>query len=150
MESALYTIGHGALPLDDLLRRLQAHRVRAVLDVRSQPHSSRAPQYGKPQLEAELIAAGYAYRWLGTHLGGRPLRPESRAPIDDPIELAAGITEAAALAGGARTALLCAELDPAYCHRSTALADRFEDAGFTVVHILADGSLRPHQPSLGV
>jgi uncharacterized protein (DUF488 family) len=150
METALFTIGHGPLPLDDLLRRLQTHGVRMLLDVRSQPYSRRAPHYNKAELEAELGAAGLSYRWLGTHLGGRPLRPGGRAPIDDPVELAAGITEAAALAAGARSALLCAELDPTHCHRSTALAARFEEAGFTVTHILADGSLRTHQPTLGV
>jgi uncharacterized protein (DUF488 family) len=62
--------------------------------------------------------------------------------------LAAGVTEAAGLARGATSALLCAELDPAHCHRRTALAGPFEDAGFTVVHILSDGSDLTHQPSL--
>ena len=150
MGTPLYTIGHGPLPFDDLLRRLQSHGVRTVLDVRSQPHSSRVPQYGKAELEAELVAAGLSYRWLGHHLGGRPLRPDGVAPIDQPAEVTAGVTEAAGLAAGARSALLCAELDPAHCHRSTALAAHFEEAGFSVVHILADGSLHPHQPSLGV
>ena len=84
MGTPLYTIGHGPLPFDDLLRRLQSHGVRTVLDVRSQPHSSRVPQYGKAELEAELVAAGLSYRWLGHHLGGRPLRPDGVAPIDQP------------------------------------------------------------------
>ena len=149
MGTPLYTIGHGPLPFDELLRRLQRHGVRTVLDVRSQPYSSRVPQYSKADLEAELVAAGLSYRWLGHHLGGRPLRPDQVAPIDQPTEVAAGVTEAAGLAAGASCALLCAELDPTHCHRN-ALAGRFEDAGFTVVHILADGSPHPHQPSLGV
>ena len=80
----LFTIGHGDLPIDELLRNLDAHHVRTVLDVRSQPHSSHAPQYNKHELEAELVAAGISYRWLGNHLGGRPLRPGEPVPIDDP------------------------------------------------------------------
>ena len=72
MGTPLFTIGHGALPIDMLLRRLDAHGVRTILDVRSHPHSGRAPQYGKHELEAELTADGLSYRWLGTHLGGRP------------------------------------------------------------------------------
>lgn len=145
----LYTIGHGDLPIDELLRNLDAHHVRTVLDVRSQPHSSRAPQYNKHELEAELVAAGISYRWLGDHLGGRPLRPGEPVPIDDPGRLAAGITEAAGLARGATSALLCAELDPTHCHRTVGLTPHFEDAGFTVVHILSDGTARTHQPGLG-
>lgn len=146
----LFTIGHGTLSIDDLVRNLNAHGVRTVLDVRAQPHSSRAPDYNKSELEGELVAAGISYRWMGDHLGGRPIRSGEPAPIDDPDRLAAGITEATGLARGATSALLCAELDPTHCHRTTALAPRFEDAGFTVVHILADGSARTHQPTLGL
>jgi len=146
----LFTTGHGALPIDDFLRNLNAHGVRTVLDVRAQPHSSHAPQYNKDELEGELVAAGISYRWMGDHLGGRPLRPGEPAPIDVAERLAAGVTEATGLARGATSALLCAELDPTHCHRTTALAPRFEDAGFTVVHILADGSTRTHQPTLGL
>lgn len=146
----LYTIGHGALPFDDLLQRLHSNRVRMVLDVRSQPHSSRFPVYDRPALEAELVAGGIAYRWLGEHLGGRRLSSAGLAPIDDPAVLAAGITEAIALARGATSVLLCAELDPAYCHRSTVLAGEFESEGFGVVHVLADGSTEPHQKPLGL
>ncbi len=146
----LYTIGHGTLPIDDFLRNLDAHGVRTVLDVRAQPHSSHAPHYNKHELEAELVAAGISYRWMGDHLGGRPLRPGDRSPIEDPERMASGVTEAAGLARGATSVLLCAELDPTHCHRTTALAPRFEDAGFAVVHILADGSARTHQPTLGL
>ena len=146
----LFTVGHGATPFYDLLRRLEGHRVRMVLDVRSQPYSSRAPHYNKRELEAELIASGISYRWLGDRLGGKPLQPGGQVPIEVEAMLAAGITEAAGLARGATRALLCAELDPAHCHRAVALAPRFETAGFTLVHILEDGAGRTHQPTLGI
>jgi uncharacterized protein (DUF488 family) len=146
----LYTIGHGATPIDDLLRRLEGHGVRTVLDVRAQPYSSRNPQFDRGELDAELAAAGISYRWLGDHLGGKPLVAGGPVPVDDPRIVAAGVTEAAGLARGATSALLCAEIDPAHCHRSTVLAARFEDAGFTVVHVLGDGSALTHQPTLGL
>ena len=144
----LFTIGHGALPFDDLLRRLETRGVRTVLDVRAQPYSSHAPHYNRTELEGELIAAGISYRWMGDHLGGKPLRPGEAPPIADPQRLAAGVTEAAGLARGATSVLLCADLDPAHCHRRTGLAEPFENAGFTVVHILGDGSDLTHQPTL--
>lgn len=144
----LFTIGHGALPFDDLVRRLTDNGVRTVLDVRSQPYSSHAPQYNRVDLEAELVASGLAYRWLGEHLGGKPLVPGGAVPIEDGELLAAGVTEAAGLARGATSALLCAELDPARCHRNTVLAEQFEGHGFTVIHILDDGSTAAHQPTL--
>ena len=144
----LYTIGHGAEPFDDLLRRLLSNGVRMVLDVRSHPVSARSPHFSRPELEAELAAAGIAYRWLGDHLGGMPITPGGVSPIEEEGLLAAGITDAAALAGGATSALLCAELDPSRCHRATVLADRFEAEGLVVSHIMADGTADQHQPAL--
>lgn len=148
MEFPLFTIGHGSTPFDDLLHRLEVHGIRTVIDVRSQPYSSYAPHYSKAELDSALVAAGRAYRWLGHHLGGRPIREGGKAPIDDEVLLAAGVTEAAGLARGASSALLCAEVDPGHCHRTTALSPAFEAAGFTVRHILGDGTLRLHQPTL--
>jgi uncharacterized protein (DUF488 family) len=146
----LFTIGHGAAPFSDLLRRLQTHGVRMVLDVRSEPYSGRAPHYNKSDLEAELIAAGISYRWLGDRLGGKPLQPGGPVPIENVALRSAGITDATALARGATSALLCAELNPTHCHRTVTLAPCFEEEGFSVVHILDDGTLRAHQPSLGL
>ena len=144
----LYTIGHGALPFNDLLRRLTANGVRTVLDVRSLPYSSRAPHYNRTNLEAELVASGIAYRWLGDHLGGKPLVPDGPIPIADPAVLAAGVTEATGLARGALSALMCAEIHPTHCHRSTVLAEVFQRQGFSVVHILGEGEAVLHQPTL--
>lgn len=146
----LFTIGHGAQPLGELLHRLKAHGVRTVLDVRSHPGSSHSPHYNLRELDAELVTAGISYRWLGDHLGGKPLPPDGQVPIQEPARLAAGVTEAVGLARGATSALMCAELDPTHCHRSTVLAPHFEEAGFTVVHILGEGSLQSHQPTLGL
>ena len=103
-------------------------------------------------------AAGFGYRWMGERLGGRPSDPglldaDSRPDwqtITAVPRFSAAVTEVAGLATGSVVALLCAELDPSRCHRETALADPFEEAGFFVVHILPDGSLRPHQPGLGI
>lgn len=150
MESTLYTIGHGTLRFDEFLHLLYSHGIRMVLDVRSQPYSRNAPQYSSSALQEELAAAGLAYRWLGDRLGGRPLDESKLAPIDIPEKLDAGITEAGALATGAVSVLLCAERDPDHCHRSLTLADRFEEAGFTVRHVLSDGSTKLHQPQLGL
>lgn len=147
-KTTIFTIGHGTLRLDEFLGLLHSQGIRTVLDVRSQPHSRTAPQYSRKELEAELNAAGLGYRWLGDRLGGRPIRDGELPPVEDPGKLEAGVTDGAALASGATCVLMCAERDPDSCHRSLAIADRFEHAGFVVRHLLSDGSVRTHQPRL--
>ena len=154
----LYTIGHGSSSFAPFRERLEAHGVQTVVDVRSQPHSSHAPDFDRDELDEELRAAGFGYRWMGDRLGGRPTDPGLLDAAGHPDwslitaspRFTAAVAEVSGLADGAVVALLCAESDPAFCHRETALAPHFEAAGFSVVHILADGSLRPHQPDLGL
>ncbi|HSR15991.1 MAG TPA: DUF488 domain-containing protein, partial [Gemmatimonadales bacterium] len=86
--------------------------------------------------------AGLGYRWMGRALGGRS-RPGA-------AQFAAAVDEVAALAAGGPVALLCAETDPASCHRSLVLAPALEARGATVWHILPDGTAAPHQPPLGL
>lgn len=148
VQPTLYTIGHGARGIDEFLRLLATHKIRTLIDVRSKPYSGRHPHFSKQPLSEELATDGISYRWLGDHLGGLPLGGESEAPVDDPGMVEAGIAEAAALARGATTALLCSEAEPNHCHRTLILAPLFEAAGFEVVHIRADGSLAAHQPTL--
>ena len=127
---------------------MTAHSIRTVIDVRSKPYSSQQPEYSKQSLVGELTTAGISYRWLGDHLGGLPIREGKSAPIDDSSLLEAGVTEAAALARGATSVLLCSELEPTHCHRLTVLAPLFAAAGFPVMHIRPDGELLAHQPAL--
>jgi hypothetical protein len=43
MPLKIYTIGHGALTFEEFLRRLQAHGIAALADVRRFPTSKRHP-----------------------------------------------------------------------------------------------------------
>jgi hypothetical protein len=43
---------------------------------------------------------------------------------------------------------MCAELDPASCHRSTLIGAALDEHGVEVVHILGDGSTKPYEPPL--
>jgi len=60
--------------------------------------------------------------------------------------------EVAALARAHRPLLMCAERDPARCHRQGLVGVRLAALGTEVVHILADGRLEPaaHQGRLGL
>ncbi len=152
----VFTIGHGAAPFGEIEALLGGHGVQTIVDVRSQPYSRHAPDFNRRPLGELAAAAGLGYRWMGDRLGGRPTDPAlldaggspSWERIRGSAVFAGGLVELAELARGGRVALLCAERDPADCHRAGLIAPALEEAGFAVMHILADGSAHRHQPPL--
>jgi uncharacterized protein (DUF488 family) len=145
----LYSIGHGDRPLHELIAMLRAAAVTTLVDVRAQPRSLRHPQYDEASLRAACEALGMVYHWAGRQLGGhRPGRSDSRhvalkdaglrgyADYMDSAEFRKGAAALVKLASGACAAILCAERDPARCHRSL-IADYLTLQGLRVVHLLA-------------
>ncbi len=104
-----------------------------MADVRSWPRSRHHPQFDRETLEPALTAAGFLYRFLGRELGG--FRSAGYEAHMETALFRDGIRKIEALAGEALTVLLCAERDPAACHRRH-IADRLVEAGFTVDHIV--------------
>lgn len=149
--TAIHTIGHSNHEIDTFISLLRLHGVSAIADVRSHPTSRRFPQFDKKALQASLVAAGIRYVYLGEGLGARPRDPacyvKGKAEFDR-IRATGGFMEALArLRRGAqvyRICLMCAERDPADCHRTWLVAQTLHDAGETVTHILADGTREPH------
>jgi uncharacterized protein (DUF488 family) len=154
----LWTIGHGAAALDDLIALLQAAEIRGVADVRRLPQSRRHPHFNRNRLAAALPAAGIDYRSM-TGLGGRrdPDGSDANAGLTDPAfrgyadymqtaEFALALESLLALARERRTAVMCAESKPEQCHRSL-IADACVARGIAVVHLLHDGALAEHAPT---
>jgi uncharacterized protein (DUF488 family) len=121
--------------------RLREAQVERVLDVRASPRSPR-PGFSRAPLERTLTAAGIAYRSLPEV--GNPFRADAAADLAGVLaryraHLAARPALAAAArdaAAGARTALLCAEANPARCHRGVlAEAVAALDPELRVVHL---------------
>ena len=151
----LLTVGHSNRALQDLLALLAAHDVEAIADVRRYPASRRHPQFEGAALERVLGEAGIRYVHV-VELGGMRLaRPDTphvalaadmlRGYADHMAsdEFARGLGKLLALAAVKRTAAMCAEADPAHCHRSL-LADALLAHGHTVAHIVDTGPARGH------
>ena len=145
----MFTIGHSNHPIGALLTLLEQHRAAAVADVRSVPYSRRYPQFNRRNLERSLREHGIRYLFLGAELGARSPDPacydeEGRVRF---VRLARtgpflrGIARVLEEAAHSRLALLCAERDPANCHRTILVAPALRKRGAPVTHILADGSL---------
>jgi len=159
MGITLYTIGHSNRSIEQFMVMLHGAGVRLLVDIRSQPASSRYPQFESETLRSELEGAGLQYHWAGRSLGGRRT-PRAQSPhialLDDGLRGFAdhmgsdnfkkGATQLINLAGRSLTAVLCAERLPETCHRQL-LADYLLLQGLTVVHLIDPGVRREHQLS---
>ncbi|HEX6058699.1 MAG TPA: DUF488 domain-containing protein [Gemmatimonadaceae bacterium] len=154
--SALWTIGHSTRAVEELLAVLDAYDIETVVDVRRFPGSRRLPQFGAEALDGALGGRGIGYRWIAA-LGGRR-RPEPDSPntgwrhpafraYADHVaseEFAEGLFELLMIAGGARTAIMCAEVLWWRCHRRL-IADVLVSLGLEVVHIRDERQAEPHR-----
>jgi uncharacterized protein (DUF488 family) len=156
MWPTVWTVGHSTRSFDELLAVLDAYGVELVADVRRFPGSRRLPQYSASALEASLGAHGIAYHWLPA-LGGRrrPTADSSNLAWRHPAfrayaehiateEFADGLFELLMLAGGLRTAVMCAEVLWWRCHRRL-IADVLTSLGISVVHVRDDRTAEPHR-----
>lgn len=154
----LFTVGHSNRSLADFLALLAEARIELLVDVRRFPNSRRWPWFAGAALAASLLPVGIAYRHepdLGGHRkprGGTAnagLRTEAfRAYADHMTNPAFRDAEKRLRreATARRVAVMCAEADPAACHRKL-LADHVSAFGLPVVHLLRAGESKPHVPT---
>jgi uncharacterized protein (DUF488 family) len=146
----LYTVGHGARPIEDL--------TALVVDVRSFPGSRRHPQFGKDALAASLRDAGIDYLWERDLGGSRRPRPDSRhtglradgfrgyADHMETPEFDAAVRRVMREGAERPTAVMCAESLWWRCHRRL-LADGLVARGCEVRHVMPDGRQETHRLS---
>ena len=154
----LFTVGHGARTLEELVDVLRDGGVRLLADVRRFPGSRRHPHFARESLERALPEAGLAYEWWGETLGGRrssKKKGASRHPawrVDafrayaDWMDGAVFREALATLEAEAREtplAVMCAETLWWQCHRRL-ISDSLTLDGFEVVHLLGVGKHQKH------
>jgi len=151
----VYTIGHsdhGTGALLDLLRR---NGITLVVDVRSQPYSRWAPHFNRETIAHDLKEAGFAYRFMGDTLGGRPddptlYEPGEERPNYEQMELTeayqSGISKLLELAQVGPVALMCSEGDHRHCHRHLLITQTLLDREVKVLHIQPDDTKIPGEP----
>ncbi|MCW6004825.1 DUF488 domain-containing protein [Micromonospora sp. CPCC 205371] len=154
----VFTVGHGARPVEELVAVLREARIGVLVDIRRYPVSRRHPQFGREALGATLDAAGIAYEWQGETLGGRrSRRRDSRhtalhspafagyADHMDTVDFRSTVDELVARAATQRLAVMCAETYWRNCHRML-VADALSLRGADVTHLLTPGRSEPHRP----
>lgn len=155
MGQPVFSIGHSTHSVEHLLGLLKQHSITAICDVRSQPYSRMNPQFNREPLRDALRAEGIAYVFLGKELGARS---EDRSCYRDgqvQYDLLAatdsfrqGLKRVREGSEKYRVALMCAEKDPLQCHRTILVSRHLVVEGMDVCHILADGTVEPHEKSI--
>ena len=147
------TIGHSNHTVEHFLTLLKAHAVQVVVDERSQPYSKYATQFDQDALKLALQDAGIRYLYLGRELGGRP---EGDEFYDDEGHVLYDCVAATCLfqEGFSRlergireykVVMLCAEENPAACHRRLLVGRVLHDHGIQVEHIRGDGRIQTEE-----
>ncbi len=146
-----FSIGHSNIPVDRFVTMLREAGANTVVDVRSVPSSRRFPWFSKTNLEARLARDGIAYTAMGDALGGRPSDDglyrdriaDYEAMAREP-QYQAGIDRLIDAAAKSRVCMMCAEREPLDCHRCLLVTRSLTEPGFTVGHILHDGTIESH------
>ncbi|BFM16153.1 DUF488 domain-containing protein [Maricurvus nonylphenolicus] len=147
----LFTIGYATKPIVTFIEQLQRYGITAVADVRSVPYSAAFFDYHQDKLEGHLTRAGIRYVYLGNELGPRSkdeAHYDSCGQVQFDRLIASTLFQQgvnrlqAGLQKGFNIALMCAEKDPACCHRSLLIAyDLERNTALQVNHITHDGDL---------
>jgi uncharacterized protein (DUF488 family) len=154
--ATLFTIGHSTRTLEELIRALEAHRIKTLVDIRAFPMSRRLPHFNRESLEQTLPKAGIEYVWM-KELGGRRNRTLSDSPnvalrnqsfrnyADYMLtpEFEQAMDRLTSLAERAPTAYMCAERVYFRCHRML-VSDWLVAHGHEVRHIDNEKPAKPH------
>ena len=139
----LFKVGHSNLDFLPFVQLLKDCSVDLLIDVRSQPRSSRFPQFSQPGFDKMIEDAGIGYLFLGEELGGRPDDADAYRQ-DGVVDYRARRKSYAFQAGVERVldelqrascALLCAEEDPLECHRFLMICPELVGRGIRPLHI---------------
>jgi uncharacterized protein (DUF488 family) len=144
------TIGHSNHTLERFLRLVNEHQVEVIADTRSQPYSKYAPHFDQTPLREALTLAGIKYVYMGREFGGRPdgsdfYDAEGHVLYGRVAESPLFLEGLERLEKGLQTyrvALLCAEENPAGCHRRLLVGRVLGRRGVSVEHIRGDGRLQ--------
>ncbi len=141
----LHTIGYERVGFPAFLAALQDADIETLIDVRELPNSRRAG-FSKNLLKANLAAASIGYvhlKALGTPKAGRQASQRGDMAAFWPIveealerpEARLALEQAAVLARGQRTCLMCLEHDWRVCHRARVCEALERAHGFVTTHL---------------
>ncbi len=149
----IFTIGYSCFEIDDFLKVLKQYEINCLIDVRSSPNSMYYTDYNIGNLKPLLEKNGIIYRNYQKEFGARQEDPQfydegyldfcqftrSEQFLEGVKKIEAGMER------GFIFALMCAEKDPATCHRNIMVARAFHQRGYKIANILFDGTIETQE-----
>lgn len=149
--SKLYTIGYATQPIDIFIKHLKKYAVTVVADIRSVPYSKVFIDYHQQAIAEHLKKHHIRYVYLGEELGPRS-KDSSHYDKTGQVQFIRLMQSNLFLNGIDRLklglkkefhiALMCAEKDPASCHRSLLVGYFLKhNQSIDTLHITYEGEL---------
>lgn len=130
----LFTIGYSGFMIKDFINALKNKSIGALIDIRSSPYSFRFKDYNIEHLKCLLNKNKIYYLFLGDKLGARPkdlfLYTNRVADFSKIAKSGSFIDACARVREGLNRfpiCLMCAEKDPATCHRAILVTNNFRN-----------------------
>jgi uncharacterized protein (DUF488 family) len=147
----LFTVGYTSFTLPQMLEVISDYGIDVVVDVRSNPFSAHYPDYNKNIFESVLRKHKISYHNYAEEFGAQQtdikyyskdgyLDFELFAKSEPFLKGFARIDES--VKSGDSVMLMCAEKDPAQCHRAVMISKVFANNGYDVKHLLQDGTIK--------
>ena len=153
MTKVLYTIGYSCFKIEDFINVLKKYNINCVIDVRSNPNSKFHTDYNKDCLEGVLTKNGIYYRNYAKEFGAR--QENTKYFTDGYLDFDKFAKSEIFLSGVEKLiksmeknytfALMCAEKDPATCHRNIMIAKEFKKGGYQVNNIWDNGEIETQE-----
>ncbi len=150
----LFTIGYSGFVIEDFIIALKKKSIGALVDIRSSPYSSYFKDYDTANLKCLLNKNMIYYLFLGNELGARPKdhslytnrvadfskMAKSESFIDGCTRVREGLNKFS-------ICLMCAEKDPATCHRAILVANNFRNMypEINIFHIHSASKIEPQK-----
>jgi uncharacterized protein (DUF488 family) len=150
-KPVIYTVGHSTHPLNYFLSLIRDYNINCLVDVRSVAASSYNPQYNKDPLCNFLKNNGIIYMHLPEEFGARHNDPDlldekgkvDFAKVRKSWSFKQGLERLqSGIEKGYTIALMCSESDPFDCHRFSMITVALQQAGFEVLHIMKDKTIK--------
>jgi uncharacterized protein (DUF488 family) len=136
-RGAIYTFGYGGSPLETLLRLVERYDISAVVDVRRSAVCRWSSDWGRESLSERV--PGYLHL---PSLGNSHVAAPGEWVPDNSAKAcgALSVVVLSVAVNGIRILLLCAEADPAKCHRSIIAQQLTDLTGIPHQHLTARDS----------
>ncbi len=147
----IYTIGHSNYSMEKLIQMLRYYNIDTVVDIRGTPYSKYNVHFDKERIKYSLTKAGFIYIYMAKELAAKRINKisyneEGYSDFEKVVQEEDFIKGIERLKDGCnkgyRIALLGAMQDPIRCHRSILVGRALKEAGFNVMHILDDLSIK--------